>query len=158
MKTIKELRLFAAQIRKAELTCMNSFHGGHIGGSMSMTDCLACLYGGVMKHDPKNPKWDERDEGEVWEAALFAGAKKLSNLIGFVDANKKQLDGFTSEICDLGDIRQKFEDFGWFAQEVDGHDILAILAAIEKAKAEHAKPDKNLRISFFSFTPEYPSL
>lgn len=61
MKTIKELRLFAAQIRKAELTCMNSFHGGHIGGSMSMTDCLACLYGSVMKHDPKNPKWDERD-------------------------------------------------------------------------------------------------
>lgn len=151
MKTIKELRLFAAQIRKAELTCMNSFHGGHIGGLMSTTDCLACLYGGVMKHDPKHPKWDERDEGEVWEAALFAGAKKLSNLIGFVDANKKQLDGFTSEICDLGDIRQKFEDFGWFAQEVDGHDILAILAAIEKAKAEHAKPDKNLRISFFLF-------
>ena len=82
----------------------------------------------------------ECDEGQVWEAALFAATKKLGHLIGFVDYNKKQLDGYTKDICDLGDLRQKFEDFGWHSQEVDGHDIPAIVAAIEEAKKVADKP------------------
>ncbi|HHX37688.1 MAG TPA: transketolase, partial [Clostridiaceae bacterium] len=76
----------------------------------------------------------ECNEGQIWEAALFASTKKLENLIAFVDANKKQLDGYTYEICDLGNIRQKFEDFGFYAQEVDGHDVLAIRDAIHSAQ------------------------
>ena len=218
-KSLKEMNIFAAQIRKAALRAMNAFHGGHVGGSMSMSDLMAALYGEVMKVDPKNPQWEERDwlvvskghcgpavygtlalmgyfpedeldtlnkegtrlpshcdrnrtpgidmttgslgqgvsaavgiawgmqyqkkpnyvytilgdgecdEGQVWEAALFAATKKLGHLIGFVDYNKKQLDGYTKDICDLGDLRQKFEDFGWHSQEVDGHDIPAIVEA-----------------------------
>ena len=60
-KSIKELNIFAAQIRKAALRSMNSFHGGHVGGSMSMSDLMAALYGECMKVDPNNPHWEERD-------------------------------------------------------------------------------------------------
>ena len=195
-----------------------------------MADLLAVLYGKVMKYDPANPKWEERDwfvcskghagpavysalalkgffpmeeletlnrpgtnlpshcdrtktpgidmttgslgqgaslaagialgfkmndmpnraylvlgdgeinEGQVWEMALFAATKKISNLIAFVDYNKLQLDGPTADICDVGDVRQKFEDFGWYAQEVDGHDVEAIYNAIEAAKCQSERP------------------
>ena len=229
-KTAKELNIFAAQIRKAALRSMNSFHGGHVGGSMSMSELMAVLYGEAMKVDPKNPQWEERDwlvvskghcgpavygtlalmgyfpedeletlnkegtrlpshcdrlhtpgidmttgslgqgvscavgvawglkaqgkpnrvytilgdgecdEGQVWEAALFASTKKLSNLTAFVDFNKKQLDGWTKDICDLGDLRAKFETFGWNSIEVDGHDVTAIAEAIEQSKECTDKP------------------
>jgi transketolase len=57
-----------------------------------------------------------------------------------VDYNHKQLDGQTVEVIDLGDIAAKFNDFGWYAQSVDGGDVEAISAAIEKAQAEKGKP------------------
>ena len=60
-KSIKELNIFAAQIRKAALRSMNSFHGGHVGGSMSMSDLMAALYGECMKVNPQNPDWEDRD-------------------------------------------------------------------------------------------------
>jgi transketolase len=82
----------------------------------------------------------ECDEGQVWEGALFAGHRKLSNLIAFVDYNKKQLDGYTKDICDLGDIASKFAQFNWCAQDVDGNDVGQIYAAIEKAKAQQQQP------------------
>ncbi|MGI6181070.1 MAG: transketolase [Agathobaculum sp.] len=82
----------------------------------------------------------EIDEGQVWEMALFAGHRKLNNLIGFVDYNKLQLDGTTDKICALGDIGAKFAEFGWYAQTVDGHDVEAIDAAIENAKKQTDKP------------------
>lgn len=56
-----ELKIFAAQIRKAALRAMGSVSAGHVGGSMSMADLMAVLYGGTMRIDPKNPKWEERD-------------------------------------------------------------------------------------------------
>jgi transketolase len=82
----------------------------------------------------------EIDEGQVWEMALFAGHRKLSNLIAFVDHNKLQLDGPTSQICDLGDIAAKFKEFGWYAQSVDGHDVEAINDAIDNAKKQTERP------------------
>ncbi len=82
----------------------------------------------------------EIDEGQVWEMALFAAQRKLSNLIAFVDYNKLQLDGTTDEICGLGDIAAKFREFGWYAQSVDGHDVAAIDEAIENAKKQTDKP------------------
>lgn len=82
----------------------------------------------------------ECDEGQVWEGALFAPQHKLSNLIAFVDYNKQQLDGYTKDILDQCDLRQKFEDFGWYALEVDGHNVEAIAAAIELGKQETSKP------------------
>lgn len=82
----------------------------------------------------------ECDEGQVWEGALFAPQHHLNNLVAFVDYNKKQLDGYTKDICDLGDLRKKFEDFGWNALECDGHDTEALTAAIRQAKTETDRP------------------
>ncbi len=82
----------------------------------------------------------ETQEGQVWEGALFAAQQKLSNLIAFVDFNKKQLDGYTKEICDLGDLAQKFRDFGWFAQDCDGNDVASVKNAILAAKKHTDKP------------------
>lgn len=227
---IEELQKFAVQIRIETIKSMESIGVGHIGGAMSIVEALSVLYGAVMKIDPQNPTWEERDwfvmskghagpalyatlaikgyfpmeelqtlnkprtnlpshcdrnktagvdmstgslgqgmstalgvalgflmdrkpnyvylalgdgecnEGQVWEGALFASTKKIHNVIAFVDWNKKQLDGYTKDICDIGDIRQKFEDFGWFAQSVDGHNVEEIYNAIERAKAQKEKP------------------
>ena len=226
----KELRLLAEQIRVAALEEFDALGFGHVGGAMSMVEALAVLYGRVMKVDPKNPKWEERDrlvvskghagpavyaalavkgyfpkemlltlnkpgtnlpshcdanrtpgidmttgslgqgmstacgialgqqkkkqalhtylilgdgecnEGQVWEGAAFASHYKLSNLIAFVDWNKKQLDGWTEQVLNFGDIAEKFAAFGWFAQTVNGHDIDRLLDAVAKAKAQTDKP------------------
>ncbi|MEA5066103.1 MAG: transketolase [Christensenellaceae bacterium] len=82
----------------------------------------------------------ESQEGQVWEALLFAAQHKLDNLIVFLDYNHMQLDGPTAEIGDLGDIARKFTDFGWYTQEIDGHDPDAIHAAILAAKASSGRP------------------
>ena len=83
----------------------------------------------------------EIEEGQVWEAALFAAAKKLTKLIAFVDYNKCQIDDYVENLCALGDIAKKFEHFGWYAQNVeDGHDVEQIAAAIERAKAQSERP------------------
>ena len=82
----------------------------------------------------------ECDEGQVWEMALLAPQLCLNNLIAFVDYNKQQLDGYTKDIIDLGDLRNKFDSFGWNAIEVDGHDVTAIKEAILSAKNEPNRP------------------
>ncbi|MDR2247443.1 MAG: transketolase [Treponema sp.] len=82
----------------------------------------------------------ESDEGQIWEAALFGASQKLSNLIAFTDYNKQQLDGYTKDIIDLGDLASKWAAFGWFTQEVNGHDIEALDGAIEKALAQNDRP------------------
>jgi len=229
----KETELYlknqAKEIRIMTIEEIAALGTGHIGGAMSIVDLLALLYFHRMKIDPKNPRWEDRDqlvvskghsgpavyatlalkgffpkdwlltlnkggtslpshcdrnktpgidmttgslgqgfsaafgialglkmdkknqtvytiigdgesqEGQVWEGALFAGFQKLSNLIAFTDYNKQQLDGFTKDILDMGDLAAKWNSFGWFTQEVDGHDIAALDAAIEKALAEKNK-------------------
>lgn len=227
---VRDLKIFSKKIQIETIKMIASLGVGHLGGSLSIADALAVLYGAQMKYDPKNPKWEERDwfvcskghagpavyaalamkgffpmselntlnrpgtrlpshcdrlktpgidmttgslgqgastaagialahqmnrksnkvflmlgdgeinEGQVWEMALFAGTKKINNLIAFVDYNKLQLDGPTCEICDVGNVAKKFEDFGWYAQDIDGHDVLAINNAIENARAQHEKP------------------
>ena len=83
----------------------------------------------------------EIEEGQVWEAAIFANAKKLTKVIAFVDYNQCQIDDYVQELCALGDIAEKFRSFGWYAQSVeDGNDVEQIAAAIAKAKAQHEKP------------------
>ena len=227
---IKELKVFAIKIRMETIRALGNLGFGHIGGSMSIADTLAVLYGEAMNIDPKNPKWEKRDwlvcskghagpaiysalalkgyfpveelktlnkpgthlpshcdrnltigidmttgslgqgastalgaalghrlngtgnrtylilgdgesqEGQVWEMALSAAQQKLDNLIAFIDYNRGQLDGYTKDINDLGDLKAKFESFRWFTQEVDGSDVKAIYEAIEKAKEVKGKP------------------
>jgi transketolase len=76
----------------------------------------------------------ECDEGQIWEGALFAAHFKVDNLIAFVDYNKQQLDGYTKDIMNIGDIAAKFREFGWHTQEINGEAVDEISAAIEKAK------------------------
>lgn len=82
----------------------------------------------------------ECDEGEIWEAFLFAAHHKIGNLIAFIDKNNQQIDGYTPEVCNLDNLGKKLEYFNWHVQQIDGHDVEAIDEAIEKAKAETQKP------------------
>lgn len=219
---VKELRIFAQQIRIATVECIKSRGFGHIGGSLSVADTLAVLYKEIMNIDPADPKKPDRDklvcskghagpaiyatlalkgyfpydklktlnqpgtdlpshcdrkkttgidmttgslgqgtstaaglalgdrlqgrdartflivgdgesdEGQVWEAAMFTVAKKLTNLVWIVDWNKKQLDGYTKDILDIGDLEKKFAAFGFDACTVDGSDVKQIYEALSK--------------------------
>ncbi|NLY70550.1 MAG: transketolase [Clostridiales bacterium] len=82
----------------------------------------------------------ESNEGQIWEAAMYAAHMKLDNLIAFTDHNKMQLDGQTSEINDLEPLVNKWTSFGWNTYRVDGHDVKAIDEAITKAKEVKGKP------------------
>lgn len=209
----KELQQFARKIRIGAVEEFKALGFGHVGGSLSIADVLAVLYGAVMNYDPENPSMEGRDklvcskghagpavyaalglkgffpyenirtlnqpgtsfpshcdrkqtpgidmttgslgqgtslavgmalgdrlkgrdcrtylivgdgelnEGQVWEAAMFTAAKKVTNLVWLVDNNKKQLDGYTRDILDTGDLRKKFEAFGFEAVRIDGHDV-----------------------------------
>jgi transketolase len=82
----------------------------------------------------------ESNEGQVWEGAMCAAHYRLSNLIGFMDYNQMQIDGYTRDIMDLEILEEKWAAFGWFAQRVDGHDFVALDRAIERAKMEKERP------------------
>ena len=229
-KEAAALKIKAARIRIAALTAIHSVGSGHVGGSLSICDALAVLFGREMKIDPKNPKWPERDklvtskghsgpavygalavhgyfpyeelttmnkpgthlpshtdrnltpgvdmttgslgqgtsvacgmalgdrlkgrdcrtflivgdgesnEGQVWEAFAFASAKKLSNLVVLLDWNKKQLDGRVDEILPMGDYVTKLNAFGFDTQVVNGNDVEALAAALEKTRSDGEKP------------------
>ncbi len=82
----------------------------------------------------------EIDEGQVWEAAMSAQKYNLDNLIAIVDQNGFQQTGATSEVLDLRPIAPRWEAFGWFAQEIDGHDLSAVVRALEKTRINKGKP------------------
>ncbi len=224
------LERFATEIRLETMREIGYLGFGHVGGCMSVADVLAVLYGGAMRVDPKNPRWEERDwlvvskghagpavyaalalkgffpmdwlqtlnkggtnlpshcdrnktpgvdittgslgqgisaatgvalgtrlrgidntvfaivgdgecnEGLVWEAVMFAGQQKLDNLVMLLDNNKEQIDDYSDKVMDLEDYTRKFEDFKWHAVRVDGHDVLALSAAIEAAKQHKGQP------------------
>lgn len=82
----------------------------------------------------------ESNEGQIWEAAMYAAHKKLDHMICFTDYNKMQLDGGTEEISGLEPLTEKWRAFGWNVYNVDGHDVEAIDDAITDAKTKKGKP------------------
>ena len=76
----------------------------------------------------------EIEEGQVWEAAMFAANKNLSNLTAFIDLNNLQIDGTIDEVNSAKPVDKKFEAFGWYVITIDGHDYDAIEAALAEAK------------------------
>ena len=76
----------------------------------------------------------ELDEGQNWEAIMFAAHKKVDNLIATIDWNGQQIDGPTKEVMSLGNLHAKFEAFGWEVMEMEGNDMDAVVAGLEKAK------------------------
>jgi transketolase len=82
----------------------------------------------------------EHDSGNIWEAVLFAGKYKLSNLVGIIDRNNIQIDGMTEDIMPLESLRAKYEAFNWHVLEVDGHNIRQFVDATEEAHTVFEKP------------------
>ncbi|MEO6404178.1 MAG: transketolase [Ferruginibacter sp.] len=76
----------------------------------------------------------ELDEGQNWEAIMFAAAKGVDNLISTVDYNGQQIDGTTHKVMDLGNLRAKFDAFGWITMTMDGNDMDGVVTGLEHAK------------------------
>ncbi len=117
---------------------------GPLGSGLSQ----AAGYAYTLKFLDKNPHRfvyvvmgdGELNEGNIWEAAMFAGKNKLGQLIGFVDRNNIQIDGQTEDVMPLEDLRGKWESFGWHVIEIDGHNIESIIDAASQARAITHKP------------------
>jgi transketolase len=230
---IKALELQANEIRQTIITMLLAAGSGHTAGPLGMADVFTALYFHLLRHDPKNVDWPDRDRlvlsnghicpvlyatmahagyfpveecktlrkfgsrlqghphrewlpgletssgplgsglsqaigmalgdrmergrhsnrffyvllgdgeldcGQIWEAAMLAGKEKIHNLIGIIDRNNIQIDGFTEDIMPLEPLKDKWESFGWHVQEVDGHNMTEIVAAVHEAKAYFAKP------------------
>jgi transketolase len=105
----------------------------------------------------------EIEEGQIWEAAMFAGFHKLTNLTCIVDNNRQQLDGFVKDILDPAPVAEKFRAFGWRTTEIDGHDFEQVIPALEEARAaKDGKPTaivahtiKGKGVSFMENNPEW---
>jgi transketolase len=227
---ISELEDIAKKLRRHAITMISEAASGHPGGSLSAADIVTALYFSVLKHDPNNPKWPDRDrfilskghaapilyaalaecgyfpldwlttlrktgtclqghtdsrltpgvdvsagslgqglsvgigmaiaakldnkdfhtyvllgdgecdEGQVWEAAMFAPNHKLDNITAIVDYNGLQLDGFTKDIMNLEPFIDKWRSFNWEVAEINGHDMAQVVDALKRAKASHGKP------------------
>lgn len=227
---LETLETFRDEIRLLTLKELEHRGFGHYGGSLSIIETLAVLYGAVMKYDPSNPTWDERDyfilskghagpalyatlalkgffpedmlytlngngtklpshpdrnltpgidmttgslgqgvsvaagvalshklsnkpnytytivgdgelnEGQCWEAFMFAAHHKLNNLIVFVDDNKKQLDGPTVDICNPLDFEEKFNAFGFHTLKANGSCLESIYNRIKEGQEQSEKP------------------
>lgn len=99
--------------------------GAAIGKKMDNDDKLVyCLHGD-----------GELQEGQIWEAMMFAGAKKVDNLIAIVDYNQKQIDGPTEQVLDLGDLKRKWEAFNWLTIVMDGNNMQSVIDGLAKAKS-----------------------
>lgn len=230
--SLTQLDHMAITVREDIIRMLEHAGSGHSAGPLGLADIFTALYFNILKHDPKNPDWDERDlmilsnghtvpvryaamaragyfpveelmtlrrfgsrlqghpertklpgmentsgplgsglsqgagmayvlknidaqphrwvytvmgdgelnEGNIWEAAMFAGKYKLHNLIGIIDRNNIQIDGNTEDIMPLEDLRGKWESFGWHVQDIDGNNIESIIDACSMARAIVEKP------------------
>lgn len=82
----------------------------------------------------------ELDEGNIWEAAMFAGKNKLSHIIAFIDRNNIQIDGNTEDVMPLEDLKGKWESFGWHVIEIDGNNIESVIDAASMGRAITNRP------------------
>jgi transketolase len=104
----------------------------------------------------------EVQEGQIWEAAMFAPFQKMDNIVCIVDYNRIQLDGFTKDILDLEPLVDKWNAFGWHTLSIDGHDIAALQQAFAEAERTKGKPTciiantvKGKGVSFMENNPKY---
>jgi transketolase len=82
----------------------------------------------------------EIQEGQVWEAAMFANKYQLDHIVAFVDRNYLQTDGYSEHVMPLDPLVPKWQAFGWDTQEIDGHDFQQIVSAVERAKSSRGRP------------------
>jgi transketolase len=117
---------------------------GPLGSGLSQAAGMAYT---IEKIDKVKNRWvyvvmgdGELNEGNIWEAAMFAGKYKLHNLIGIIDRNNIQIDGNTEDVMPLEDLRGKWESFGWHVQETDGNNIESMIDACAMARSVTNKP------------------
>jgi len=116
-------------------------------GSLGQGLSAACGMAVAAKKDKRNHNVfciigdGESNEGQNWEAAMFASHQKLDNLVAITDYNKLQIDGFTKDVLDLEPLADKWKSFGWNVLETDGHDWKQLYDIIEQAKkTQNGKP------------------
>lgn len=99
----------------------------------------------------------ELEEGQVWEAAMYAAHHKIDNIIATVDYNGQQIDGPTDEVMSLGDLKAKWESFGWQVIESNGNDMASLVSTLEEAKAltGKGKPILNLMTTEMGFGVDF---
>ncbi|MDE2312340.1 MAG: transketolase [Patescibacteria group bacterium] len=112
--------------------------------SQGSSQAAGIAYGLLMDKKPNRvfliASDGEQQEGQTWEAAMFAGKYKLRNLIAIMDRNNIQIDGGTEEVMPLEKLREKYESFNWDVIEINGHNFNEIIAAYERAKNSAEKP------------------
>jgi transketolase len=247
-----ELAAIAKQMRREVIEMITEAKSGHPGGSLSATEIVVTLFFDVLRHDPANPKWPDRDrfilskghccpvlyavmaecgycpkdqlktlrklgsiyqghpdvrfipaleastgslgegvslaigmgmaarlnrsptrayvvlgdgeiqEGQIWEAAMFAGKYGLDNVCAVLDYNGIQLDGFVKDIMDLEPIEDKWRAFNWHVIKTDGHSIPGLQKAFAEAAAIKDKPSiviahtiKGKGVSFMENNPKF---
>lgn len=118
---------------------------GPLGSGLSQAVGMAIA--DKMDHGKVTPRFiycmlgdGELNEGQNWEAMMLASKEKLGNLIAIVDRNQIQIDGFTEDIMPLSPLYDKWKSFGWHVQEIDGHNMQAIVDAVHEAQAIFEKP------------------
>ena len=115
-------------------------------GSLGQGISAACGMALAAKLDNKDYRTytvlgdGEVEEGQVWEAAMFASHNKLDNLVVIVDQNGLQIDGTVEEVAGIEPLDKKFESFGFEVSKIDGHDFEQIASALDKAKTVKGKP------------------
>lgn len=115
---------------------------GSLGQGLSIANGLAM----AAKYDGKNSRVyclmgdGEMDEGQIWEAAMAASFRRLDNLCGILDRNQVQQDSWTREIKDLEPMKDKWIACGWHVCEVDGHNVKAVMDALDEAEGVKGKP------------------
>lgn len=137
---------------------------GSLGQGLSMANGMAL----GLKADGKDNRVyailgdGELQEGQVWEAAMAAAHYKLDNLCAMVDANNLQIDGEVSRVMNVAPITDKFRAFGWHVLDIDGHDMGAIMAALDAAETVKGQPTvivartvKGKGVSFFENKASY---
>jgi transketolase len=117
--------------------------GGSLGQGLSIACGMAYSFQKLDKKD--NWVWcltsdGEHDEGQIWEAVMFAGKNRLFNLTQIMDRNNIQIDGYTEDVMPLEPLKDKYEAFNWHVMEVDGHNIEEIIDACHKSKTIFEKP------------------
>ena len=148
VEELKTLRKFGSRLQghpHREFLPFIETSSGPLGSGLSQACGMALAE--KMDHGPNSNKYiyclmsdGEFNEGNTWEAVLFAGKQKFSNLIAIVDRNNIQIDGFTENIMPLEPFAEKLTAFNWHVIEIDGHNFDDIVAAVGEAQAVFGRP------------------
>lgn len=145
LRELKTLRKFGSRLQghpeREKMPGMETT-SGPLGSGLSQASGMAY----ALRMDGKKSKVycfmsdGEMDAGNIWEGAMFAGANKLSNLIGIIDRNNIQINGMTEDVMPLEPLGDKWRAFGWNVIDIDGHNMEAIIDAVSQAHATYEKP------------------